>query len=137
MRHPLTLIALAATSLVVAASPALAGGHNSSSISLVMLSGASVTTSTASPSFGDQVTFDVATTATDRPYVTLNCYQNGQWLLSGQAGFYAEYGYGQVFTLASSSWTSGAGNCTATVGVLNADGTKFRALASTSFDVTA
>src|SRR5215218_3293492 len=99
MRHPLSLIALAATSLVVAASPALAGGRNSTSITLVTLSGASVTTA-ASPSFGDQVTFAVSTTATDRPYVTLNCYQGGSWVYAAQAGFWAGYPGGQTFTLA-------------------------------------
>ena len=137
MSRSLTIGAMAVMSLLLAV-PALAGGRNSSSITLVMVSGASVSADTSSgPSYGSQVTFAVSTTATDRPYVTLNCYQNGQWLLSGQAGFYAAYPSGQNFTLASSSWTGGAGTCTATLGELNADGTKFRALASTTFDVSA
>ena len=137
MRHPLSLIALAATSLVVAASPALAGGRNSTSITLVTLSGASVTTAAASPSFGDQVTFAVSTTATDRPYVTLNCYQGGSWVYAAQAGFWAGYPGGQTFTLAAASWPGGTADCTATVGVLNSDGTKFRELATTTFHVDA
>ena len=80
--------------------------------------------------------FDVSTNATDRPYVLVNCYQNGTWVYAGQAGFWAGALFGQNFTLASTSWTSGAATCTARLGALNADGTRFRELASTSFNVT-
>jgi len=138
MPRVLTLIALAATSLLLAVSPALAGGRNSNSISLVMASDASVLSTTASgPSYGDQVTFAVTTPSTDRPYVILDCYQGADWVYAASAGFWADYPGGQVFTLAAGSWPGGAADCKATVGVLNADGTKFRALASTTFSVDA
>jgi hypothetical protein len=111
---------------------------SSSSISLVIVSGqTAAAAATASPTYGSQVTFAVSTTATDRPYVLLNCYQNGVWVLAGQAGFYDLYPFGQNFTLASTAWTNGAADCTARLGSLNPDGTRFRELASTSFHVDA
>ena len=139
MPRPLILTALAATSLLLAVSPALAGGRNSSSIALVMGSDTTtLSTATAGgPSYGDHVTFAVSTTATDRPYVTLNCHQGTNWVYAAQAGFWTGYPGGQDFNLAASSWPGGAADCTATLGVLNADGTKFRALATTTFHVAA
>jgi hypothetical protein len=61
---------------------------------------------------GQTVTFAVATSATDRPYVSLNCYQDGVWVLSGTAGFYPDYPWDQSFVLAN-DWFTGAGDCTA------------------------
>ena len=43
------------------------------------------------PSWGDQVTFNVSTTATDRPTVRLHCYQNGNLVYTFSAGFFAGY----------------------------------------------
>jgi hypothetical protein len=129
-----TVVALAA--LAVASSAVAAGGGNgksSSSISLVVMS-ATRTAADVGARYGDQVTFDVSTNATDRPYVLLNCYQNGVWVLAGQAGFWASYP-SKTFMLASTWWTGGAATCTARLGSINADGTRFRELASTSFDV--
>jgi hypothetical protein len=130
-----TILTLAATSLLLAVSPALAGTpKSSSSISLVMFSVSAIGTG---PHWGNQVTFAVSTNATDRPYVLLNCYQNGKWVYAAQAGFYPSYPFAQRFTLASTAWTGGAADCTARLGALNAYGTKFRELASTSFHVSA
>lgn len=136
---------LAAIAVVVAfaaslvGSSALAGNarsNSNSSISLVLLS-SRVTTESANPRFGDQVTFAVSTTATDRPYVVLNCYQGGAWVYTAQAGFYAVNPFGTTFTLASGWWTGGQADCTATLGMNSAGGTKFTRLASTSFHVDA
>jgi hypothetical protein len=111
---------------------------SSSSISLVMLSSSTVSAAaTSGPRWNDKVTFAVSTVATDRPYVLLNCYQNGVWVLASQAGFYADYPFGTSFTLASSAWMAGAADCTATLGTNSAGGTKFTKLASTSFHVDA
>jgi hypothetical protein len=130
MRKRLVTIAVAATSLLIAASAATAAGWKSeSSISLVQPLAASSTTS--GPHYGDQVTFAVTTTATDRPYVLLDCYQGGTWVSTAQA-FYTP---STSFTLASGWWTGGAADCTATLGMSNAQGTKFTKLASTSFHV--
>ncbi len=135
MHRTRTILTLAAMSLFLAASPGLAAKPtSSSSIRLVLLSASAVG---SVPHWGNQVTFAVSTTATDRPYVLLNCYQNGAWLYAAQAGFYASYPFSQVFTLSSTAWTGGAADCKARVGKLNAYGTKFTELASTSFHVYA
>ena len=133
MRRSRTIVlTVTALAVLVAASSAVAasgGGKSASSITLHVMS-----TARTAPQFGDVVTFDVSTSA-DRPYVLLNCYQNGVWVLAGQAAFWAS-STSKTFTLASTSWTGGSADCTARLGSLNADGTRFRELASTSFTVT-
>jgi hypothetical protein len=132
----ISLVLTAVTALAVA-STAVAGsggGKSTSNISLVVLS--SARTADSGPRYGDEVTFAVSTTATDRPYVLLNCYQGDVRVSGGQAGFWASYP-SKTFVLTSPSWTSGAAECTARLGSLNADGTRFRELASTSFSVSA
>ena len=129
------LLVATALSLLITASSAIAGNGNqrsSSSITLVQLS--SARTAESGPVYGDQVTFDVST-ATDRPYVLLNCYRSGEWVYAAQAGFWASYP-SKTFTLAAASWGGGPADCTARLGSLNNDGTRFRELASTSFSVT-
>lgn len=135
MQKGTTILVATALSLLVLASSALAGNgpqKSTSSIALVQLSSARIAES--GPRYGDQVTFAVETTATTRPYVLVNCYQSGQWVYAAQAGFWASY-FSKSFTLASTSWGSGAADCTARLGSLNADGSRFRELASTSFHV--
>ena len=108
-------------SLVAVSLPALAlagngGGANksTSSLSLIVLNSSTAAASaTGAPRWGDLVTFDVSTTVTNRPYVTLNCYQDGAWVMSMTAGFYADYGPGKVFALSGTSWTGGGADCTA------------------------
>jgi hypothetical protein len=126
--------ALALAASAFAGSKGGAQGKSSSSIRLVVLN-STATTTTSEPHWNDQVTFEVFTTVTDRPYVLLNCYQDGAWVLASQAGFYPLFPFGQSFTLASSAWTGGAGDCTATLGMNSAGGTKFTKLAQTSFHV--
>src|SRR5262249_52778866 len=136
-----TAIVVALIGALALASTAFAGnggGQNkssSSSISLVLLGPTSSATSSSGAHWNDQVTFAVSTTATDRPYVLLNCYQTGAWVLASQAGFYPLYPFGQNFTLASSAWTAGAADCTAILGMNSVGGTKFTKLAETSFHV--
>jgi hypothetical protein len=69
------------------------------------------------PHWGQQVTFNISTTATTQPNVSLNCYQNGVLVYGAVAGFYPSYPWPwtQIFTLSSPSWTSGGANCTATL----------------------
>jgi hypothetical protein len=65
------------------------------------------------PSFGDVVTFNVSTTATLYPYVTVNCYQNGTLVLTQSNGIFPA-SLGQDFTLGPSAlWQGGAASCTA------------------------
>ena len=83
---------------------------------------------------GSQVTFNVSTSATSRPFVDLQCYQNGTWVYEQWGGFYAGSLNGQTFTLGPTGlWTSGGANCTADL--VSLDNYKPRVLASTSFNV--
>jgi hypothetical protein len=70
-----------------------------------------------SANYGDTVTFDVSTTQTDVPTVSLNCYQNGTLVYGASAGFYSSYPWpwAQNMTLSSSAWTGGSASCTATL----------------------
>jgi len=91
------------------------GGHKSvpsGSLSLVLLN------STDGLAHWDhQVTFNVSTTATTEPHVSLKCSQNGVVVYSAQSGFYASYPWPwtQVMTLSSSAWTGGSAECVATL----------------------
>jgi hypothetical protein len=108
------------------------GGGGSSSVSLVLLD-----STDGLPHYGQQVTFAVSTTATDRPFVSLNCYQNGVWVYSDSAGFFPDYPWSKIFILATSStWTSGAGDCTATL-YMTKDGRRSTTLATLNFHVYA
>jgi len=73
------------------------------------------TNSDGVPSFRDTLTFNVQTTATVYPYVTLRCYQNGV-LVSKESNGMFPTSLGQNFTLGpTASWTGGTANCTATL----------------------
>jgi hypothetical protein len=69
------------------------------------------------PNWGDQVTFNVSTTATAEPHVDLTCSKGGVLVLGATTGFYASYPWPwtQVMTLSSPSWQGGAADCTATL----------------------
>ena len=116
--RPLRACVLAATAaLCLALAPAAlaakagAGGKpapsGTATIGLVLLN-----STDGLPHVGEKVTFDVSTTATDKPWVTLNCYQNGGLVYKGSNGIFPT-SLGQDFTLASNTWTSGAADCTA------------------------
>ncbi len=100
---------------ILAAVAVSAGGsghpqNTNSSLSLVLLNSAD-----GLPHWGQQVTFNVSSTATAEPNVSLNCYQNGSLVYGAVAGFYPSYPWpwSKIFTLSSPSWTGGAANCTA------------------------
>jgi hypothetical protein len=84
---------------------------------------------------GDQVTFAFSTTATDRPFVALNCYQDGVWLYSKSVGYFPDYPWDQYFILSNTSWASGGGSCTAKL-YMTRDGTRTTTLATTTFNVS-
>jgi hypothetical protein len=103
---------------VDAKSGSTAGGGTSGSSSLTLV----VLNSTDGlPHWGQDVTFNVATTATNEPYVSLNCSQNGTMVYGASAGFFPSYPWpgSQIFPLASPSWTGGGANCTATLYFVN------------------
>jgi len=86
-----------------------------------------------------KVTFDVHTTATQYPWVTVDCYAaNGTWVYHASNGIFPT-SLQQVFTLGSNTWMSGEADCTAWL--QNWDSYSKRGtitnLASTSFHVYA
>jgi hypothetical protein len=76
--------------------------------------------------YGEQVRFNVSTTATDQPHVDLKCYQGGTLVSSGTTGYYDSYPWPwtQTFTLSSQSWTGGDADCTAVLYKLANTGAK-------------
>jgi hypothetical protein len=83
------------------------------------------------PNWGDTVTFDISTTATAQPYVNLVCSGYNSW----KGVFAGSLDTNWNFVLSSGGWTSGANDCTATLGYYTKQG--FQKLASTSFHVDA
>jgi hypothetical protein len=81
---------------------------------------------------GDVITFRVATTATDRPFVSVQCKQGGTLVYSASAGYFPDYPWSTDFTLSSNSWTSGDADCTARL-YSSKDGVRTTTLATTSF----
>jgi hypothetical protein len=85
------------------------------------------------PSFTDVVTFNVSTTATVYPYVTLKCYQNGTLVLKTSNGIFPT-SLGQNFQLGPSpAWQSGAADCTANLENWDSYPKTITTLASMSF----
>lgn len=67
------------------------------------------------PNFGDKVTFQVSTSATSYPYVTLKCYVSGSLVYSASKGIFTA-SLGQDFTLGPTpNWQAGGADCTATL----------------------
>lgn len=109
----LTLVPVA-----LAAKPSGAGGGKpggggttgGGTLSLVLLN-----STDGLPHFGQKVTFNVSTTATTKPWVTLKCSQNGALVYKQSNGIFAT-SLGQVFTLGPTpSWQGGEADCTATL----------------------
>ncbi len=104
--------------LVVGGAEVLAakGGHkpapSTGSLSLVVLN-----STDGLPHWGQQVTFNVSTTATTEPHVSLQCSQGGVLVYAAQSGYYASYPWPwtQVMTLSSAAWTNGSAECVASL----------------------
>jgi hypothetical protein len=123
--------------VILIAVPVLAGKggrQNSPSDSGSSLAVRMVDPSDTVANHGDQVTFDVSTTATDKPWVRLDCYQGGTWVSTTTHGFFDAYPWAPNYTLASGGWTSGAGDCNATLYRVTSNG-RTRTLATMSFHV--
>jgi len=103
------------------------GGGGTGTISLVL-----VNSTDGLPHWGQEVTFNVSTTATTEPWVELKCYQNGALVGQGRKGFWEESLSSRRFTLRSTAWTGGAADCTAWL-----ETPQGAQLASTSFHVYA
>lgn len=140
---PQLFLGLLCVVVAVAASPALAGkgggsggAGGGSSITLVTMGGSGAA-ATASPSFGQQVTFAVSTNKTDAPWVWLHCYQGSVLVYSESHAMFASSGDSGVFSLGPSfGWTGGAASCTALLVEPLRQGNS-QVLATTSFDVSA
>jgi hypothetical protein len=112
-----------AIGVLTIASPAFAGGkgaaggkpRSSGSSSLYLKDMTTGVDHATSANYGDTITFDVSTTQTQYPAVSVKCYQNGTLVFGASAGFYPTYTWpwAQVMTLSSSAWTGGAASCTA------------------------
>jgi hypothetical protein len=143
-KSPAARIAFVAAFLVLALSlvpgalgkgkPGAGGGTTSgSNFSLAMVVDHNAN---GAPNWDDEITFNVSTTATAKPWVRLNCYQSGAWVSTSTAGYFATYAWAPNFTLASGGWTSGAGDCTATLYMVTSNG-RTKDLASLGFHVDA
>jgi hypothetical protein len=124
-----------ASAAFLVASPASAARPKpapSSSLTLVLVDPAD-----GVANWGDQVRFNVSTTATTEPHVSLKCYQNSSLVYTAQTGYYASYPWPdtQTFTLSSGAWTGGAASCTAVLYWFNA--TKTVTGATLNFPVAA
>jgi hypothetical protein len=86
--------------------------------------------------YGQRVTFTASTTATDRPFVRLDCYQGSTWVSTASIGLFADYPWDKFFILRSTGWTGGAADCTATM-YKTTDGSRLTNLATYRFHVYA
>jgi len=67
------------------------------------------------PNYGDRATFTLSGT-TEKPWVELDCYQNGSLVYLDRRGFFDGSLTGEVFNLGTTgAWQSGAADCTAWV----------------------
>jgi hypothetical protein len=82
--------------------------------------------------WGDVVRFNVSTTSTTQPWVTLQCYQSGALVATGNEGYFVGSLDDGNFGLYSPMWASGAADCTAKL--TNGSGSVY---GSTSFHVDA
>jgi hypothetical protein len=84
--------------------------------------------------YGQRVTFDVSTTATDMPYVHLLCSQAGTLVAEGRQGFFPSALGNQWFQLGPTTlWQGGEADCTASLEKYTRKG--WQHLASTAFHV--
>jgi hypothetical protein len=89
--------------------------------------------------WSDKIRFNVSSTQTAMPFVSLKCYQGSTLVSQGTEGYFAGALDDGVFGLYSPSWTGGAADCTADVKSGDAKLAKQRdaILASVSFHVNA
>lgn len=82
---------------------------------------------------GERAAFVVSTTATDRPFVGVRCYQAGAFIYDGYTGYFPTYMYDPWVTLDSPYWDPAApADCTARLFYYNRRGGQV-VLATTSF----
>ena len=102
----LAVLSVGAPSALAARKPAA----NDSVLLLKVVSGPDL-----APSWGDDVTFEVKTSATPEPHVELICRQSGTVVYGATAGFFDGYAWPwtKVMNLRSQQWSGGGADCTA------------------------
>jgi hypothetical protein len=135
-RHT-TIAGVLAVVLIASATAAAAAGKSGGTSSVALHRYVQTTGAARSaPSFGEQVTFDVSTSRTDRPWVLNECFQGGVLVSAEKHGFFDGYLFGEVYTLGPTDrWTGGSADCTAKL--LSEDHNKTQVLATTSYSVSA
>ncbi len=84
------------------------GGKGGGTLKLVLMNGAT------QAQYGGEVTFEVSTNATDKPFVGLRCWQGTAFVFDGYVGYFAGAWGDQWFVLDSSYWVAGIeASCTA------------------------
>jgi hypothetical protein len=126
------LVGLVAGTALAAKGDVKGGGggpsKGASSVSLVLLD-----STDGRAHWGDRVTFNVSTTATDRPFVGLRCYQGSSFVLDSYVGLFATYMYDPWVTLGSPYWNPLLeASCTARLFYYDGRGNQ-KVLATTSF----
>jgi hypothetical protein len=72
------------------------------------------TNSNGAPNYGEYITFSVETSVTEKPFVALDCYQNGVRVYGMSMGIFESYPFTKTATLRSDKWTGGGADCVAT-----------------------
>jgi hypothetical protein len=130
-----SLIALLVVGLIAGTALAAKGGKGGKAggggtISWHVLDGTD-----AVANYRERVAFTVSTSATDRPFVGLRCYQNGDFILDGYTGYFDTYMNDPWITLGSPYWNAAVpADCTARLFYYNKRGNQV-VLATTSFAV--
>ena len=112
----LLIVALSASTVLAAKGGGKGGGGGggggkttNSSLSLVLLD-----STDGFAHNGQRVAFDVSTTATDRPFVGVRCWQGANWVLDAYTGYFESYMFDPWVTLDSPYWVDGVeASCTA------------------------
>jgi hypothetical protein len=110
------LISLLVVGLMAGTAFAAKGGKPSAgtggSLNLALVADAN---GNGAANWGDSLTFSPSTTSSDKPMVSLTCYQGSTVVYSHSAGFYPGYPWpaSQTFVLSSAAWAGGAADCTA------------------------
>ena len=127
----LAVLALAVVPAGLAGKGGNGGGKpGGGTLSLVVLDGTDTVAN-----HRERVTFDVSTTATDRPFVGLKCWQGSTGVYNSSIGIFPEYMFDPWFTLDSSYWTPGVeASCTARLYYYNKRGLQVE-LATMTFPV--
>ena len=114
------IVAAVVAALLFALAPAIGGGadvlaakgggkQSTTSLAVVVLDGDDLT-----PSHGERITFEIQTTATDRPFVAVSCWQGSTGVYLKSIGLFPTYLFDPWLTMDSSYWTPGVpASCTA------------------------